>query len=304
MTIHNPEVLVVEDHNGIRRLITNVLGLEGYHVQDVVTLAEARRILARGTTDLLVLDLTLPDGDGLELLDETKQLPTIIITGRESEGERILGLRLGADDYMVKPFSPMELAARAEAVLRRTRAPHPERLTFGDLVIDPATREVSLAGAAVELTRKEFDLLAFLAEHSRQVFARDDLLRRVWGSDPAWQTSATVTEHVRRLRQKLEPDPAQPRWVVAVRGIGYRFDPPGATSRVPGARAARPAPVGASRHWQPAASPTGSGRPGGASRRGSPAHHRTQAPPPVSAPPTGDADEPVDGGREHHGRSA
>jgi DNA-binding response OmpR family regulator len=142
------------------------------------------------------------------------------------EADRVLGLGLGADDYVVKPFSPRELAARAQSVLRRTNPKPPTpRIEFDRLIIDGATREVLVDGEAVALTPLEFDLLAFLARSPRQVFSRGQLLEHVWNSSSEFQDPSTVTVHVRRLRQKLEDDPNEPRWVTTVWGVGYRFEP-------------------------------------------------------------------------------
>jgi DNA-binding response OmpR family regulator len=151
----------------------------------------------------------------------------ILLTARADEVDRIVGLELGADDYVTKPFSPRELAARVRTVLRRLgpQSPREERLTTGDLVIDAAAREVTKAGRAVQLTAKEFDLLRFLAAHPRRVFSRDQLMSRVWGYEAAYDTG-TVTVHVRRLREKLEDDPSRPRLLETVWGVGYRFCPP------------------------------------------------------------------------------
>ena len=150
----------------------------------------------------------------------------ILLTARAEEADRVAGLELGADDYVVKPFSPRELTARVRSVLRRaTPRPVLGRLTFDGLTIDTASREVSVDGIAVDLTAREFDLLAFLASSPRQVFSRGQLLEQVWGSSTEWQDPATVTVHVRRLRQKIDADPQNPRWVTTVWGVGYRFEP-------------------------------------------------------------------------------
>ena len=224
-----PVILVVDDDEQVRNMLTRALGAEGFEVEAVPDGAAARRVIAQGTPDLVVLDLTLSSEDGLDILTEmrrTMDIPVILLTGRGEEHDRVLGLKLGADDYLVKPFSPMELAARIVTVLRRTRRQGPPPLLdFGDLRLDIGTREVHVGGVAVEMTAKEFDLLAFLASSPRQVFAREQLLQRVWDSSSRWQDSATVTEHIRRIRRKIEDDPDKPRWVTTVRGAGYRFEP-------------------------------------------------------------------------------
>jgi DNA-binding response OmpR family regulator len=173
--------------------------------------------------------LTTEDGfDVLAAIRRTSNVPVILVTARGRESDRVLGLKLGADDYVVKPFSPAELAARVGTVLRRVGqrpATTTVALDFGDLAIDIMAREVKLSEELVETTAKEFDLLAFLASSPRQVFTREQLLAQVWGSSSAWQDAGTVTEHVRRIRRKIEKDPDHPRWVRTVRGVGYRFEP-------------------------------------------------------------------------------
>jgi DNA-binding response OmpR family regulator len=177
----------------------------------------------------VVLDLGLPGVGGLEVLQQIQaegDTPVVVLTGRHEETDRVLGLELGADDYVAKPFSPRELAARVRSVLRRSsmRRP-PSVLDFGDLVVDAAAREVLVDGKPRTLTPKEFALLEFLASSPRQVFNRAQLLRHVWNSAPEWQNEATVSEHIHRIRRKIEKDPQRPRWVTTVRNTGYRFEP-------------------------------------------------------------------------------
>jgi len=178
-----------------------------------------------------VLDMMLPGVNGLDILRRIRtagDMPVIMLTARAEESDRVAGLELGADDYVVKPFSPRELAARVNGVLRRAAPkadPVSESLEFDGLVIDNRSREVRLAGELVEMTPKEFDVLAHLASSPRQVFSRADLLRDVWQSSPDWQDPATVTVHVRRIRNKIESDPENPRWITTVWGVGYRFEP-------------------------------------------------------------------------------
>lgn len=195
-------------------------------------------VLAR-RPDVVLLDISMPEMDGLAVLArlrETSMLPVILLTARGAEEDRIRGLDLGADDYVVKPFSPGELAARVRSVLRRARAGGPVGvLDLEGLRIDLAARDVAVGGAPVALTPKEFDLLATLAGAPRQAFSRAQLLRQVWGSQEAWQTPATVTEHVRRLRSKIEADADHPRWIHTVRRVGYRFEPDSSTSDPDGA---------------------------------------------------------------------
>ncbi|HEY3461925.1 MAG TPA: response regulator transcription factor, partial [Gaiellaceae bacterium] len=170
-----------------------------------------------------------PGVDGLELcrwIRARSELPVILLTARGEEADRIVGLELGADDYVTKPFSPRELAARVRTVLRRSNGGSPTRetITFGEIELDGASREAHRAGAAVQLTAKEFELLWFLASHPRHVFSRDQLMARVWGYEAAVDTG-TVTVHVRRLREKIEADPSRPRHLHTVWGVGYRLDP-------------------------------------------------------------------------------
>ena len=179
--------------------------------------------------DLIVLDIMLPGLSGLDVLRSmgAARIPVIMLTARVEEADRVLGLELGADDYVTKPFSPRELVARVRTVLRRAQ-PSPdcdETLRFEDLVIERRSREVTIASGVVALTAKEFDLLAFLATSPRQVFSRSQLLHGVWDSSPDYQDPATVTVHVRRLRNKIELDPENPRWITTVWGVGYRFEP-------------------------------------------------------------------------------
>jgi two-component system, OmpR family, response regulator ResD len=177
-----------------------------------------------------VLDVMLPGTGGLELcrwIRSRSELPVIMLTARGEEADRIVGLELGADDYVTKPFSPRELAARVRTVLRRSggiATPPTERLAFADVVLDGASREVTKSGRPVTLTAREFDLLWFLASHPRHVFSRDQLMDRVWGYSAAVDTG-TVTVHIRRLREKIETDPARPVHIQTVWGVGYRFDP-------------------------------------------------------------------------------
>ncbi len=224
-----PRVLVVDDEPMVREVVAAYLQREGFRVAEAADGAAALDQLAAGLPDLVVLDLMLPHIDGYEVmrrLRRTSDVPVILLTARTEEPDRVLGLELGADDYVVKPFSPRELAARVRTVLRRARPrQEPVRLEFEGLVVDSRTREVLVDGAAVDLTAREFELLAFLAAAPRQVFSRGQLLEQVWDSSPDYQDPSTVTVHVRRIRHKIEPDPRRPRWVVTVWGVGYRFEP-------------------------------------------------------------------------------
>jgi DNA-binding response OmpR family regulator len=177
--------------------------------------------------DLILLDVMLPGTDGLELcrwIRSASQVPVIMLTARGEEADRIVGLELGADDYVTKPFSPRELAARVKSVLRRSDRTDEsvDRLAFGDLELEGPTRELRKAGVEIRLTAKEFDLLWFLASHPRRVFSRDQLMASVWGYTAAFDTG-TVTVHVRRLREKIEVDPSEPQYLETVWGVGYRL---------------------------------------------------------------------------------
>ncbi len=224
-----PHVLVVDDEPMVREVVAAYLQREGFRVEEARDGAAALAAVAARLPDLVVLDLMLPNVDGYEVMRRLRRradVPVILLTARAEEPDRVLGLELGADDYVVKPFSPRELAARVRSVLRRARPrPDPVRLEFPGLVIDTGTREVLVDGHTVELTAREFDLLAFLAQSPRQVFSRGQLLEQVWDSSPDYQDPSTVTVHVRRIRRKVEPDPDRPRWVVTVWGVGYRFEP-------------------------------------------------------------------------------
>jgi DNA-binding response OmpR family regulator len=225
-----PTVLVVDDEPIVREVVCTYLEREGYRTLEAADGIRARELVEQAAPTLVVLDLMLPGVDGLELcrwIRSRSELPVIMLTARGEEADRIVGLELGADDYVTKPFSPRELVARVRTVLRRT-APSlvkPEGLVFDDLTIDAKTREVTRAGTALRLTAKEFDLLWFLSRHPKQVFSRDQLMDRVWGYSAALDTG-TVTVHVRRLREKIEDDPAHPRFLQTVWGVGYRFSPP------------------------------------------------------------------------------
>ncbi|MEP6910606.1 MAG: response regulator transcription factor [Actinomycetota bacterium] len=222
-------VLVVDDEPTIREIVVGYLDREGYRTLEAADGNRARELLENDPPDLVVLDLMLPGMDGLELcrwIRSRSRLPVIMLTARGEESDRIVGLELGADDYVTKPFSPRELTARVRTVLRRAEpvdTPE-ERLSFNGLVIDSATREVTKDGASLRLTAREFDLLWFVASHPRRVFSREHIMRRVWGYSAALDTG-TITVHVRRLREKIEDKPSHPRHLETVWGVGYRFSP-------------------------------------------------------------------------------
>jgi DNA-binding response OmpR family regulator len=222
-------VLVVDDEPIVREVVVRSLEREGFDTLEAGDGDRARELLELGSPDLVLLDVMLPGADGLELcrwIRSRSELPVIMLTARGEEADRIVGLELGADDYVTKPFSPRELTARVRTVLRRSGPDTgpAERLAYGDLVLDAAEREVRRDGRPVRLTAREFDLLWFLASHPRRVFSRDQLMQRVWGYEAALDTG-TVTVHVRRLREKIEADPSRPARLQTVWGVGYRFSP-------------------------------------------------------------------------------
>ncbi|HJX49306.1 MAG TPA: response regulator transcription factor [Gaiellaceae bacterium] len=222
-------VLVVDDEPIVRDVVVRYLRRDGFDTLEAADGDAARKLIESASPQLVVLDVMLPGTDGLALcrwIRSRGELPVIMLTARGEEADRIVGLELGADDYVTKPFSPRELAVRVRTVLRRTaHASLPaERLELGRLIVDARTREVTVDEQQLRLTAKEFDLLFFLASHPRQVFSRDQLMDRVWGYAAALDTG-TVTVHVQRLRSKIEPDPRSPRYLETVWGVGYRFVP-------------------------------------------------------------------------------
>ncbi len=223
-------VLVVEDEPTVSEVVERYLRREGYEVAVASDGSEGLRLAQEWAPELVVLDLMLPQVDGLEVcrqLRRESQVPIIMLTARGEETDRVVGLEMGADDYMVKPFSPRELVARIKSVLRRA-SPGPVQapggtLRFENLTINPLTRGVIAGGKDVRLTAKEFDLLLFFATNPGQVFARDQLMDRVWDYTFA-ADSSTVTVHIRRLREKIEADPVRPRYIKTVWGVGYKFE--------------------------------------------------------------------------------
>jgi two-component system response regulator ResD len=222
-------VLVVDDEPTIGEIVCRYLQRAGYETRVALDGFEAVEAAAEQDPDLIVLDLMLPGLDGLEAMrriraNGARRTAIILLTARGEESDRVIGLRLGADDYIVKPFSPAELVARVDAVLRRvdTVPEHEPPLRFGELVIDPGGRKVHLDGDDVALTQREFELLLFLARHPGRAFTRNQLMDHVWRYSFYTDTS-TVTVHIRRLRTKLEAVPEQPRWIETVWGVGYRF---------------------------------------------------------------------------------
>jgi DNA-binding response OmpR family regulator len=223
-------ILVVEDEAIVAEVVERFLRREGYETLVAEDGRNALNALGSFLPDLIVLDLMLPEVDGLEVCREVRargQTPIIMLTARGEEADKVLGLGLGADDYVTKPFSPRELAARVEAVLRRAKAlpvNDAETLRFGALRMSARTRVVERDGVDLRLTAREFDLLIFLARNAGQVFSRDHLMDAVWDYDFAGD-SGTVTVHMRRLREKIEEDPSRPRYLKTVWGVGYKFEP-------------------------------------------------------------------------------
>jgi DNA-binding response OmpR family regulator len=224
-------VLVVDDEPTIAEVVARYLERAGYRTRIAGDGAQALELVADRRPDLVVLDLMLPGIDGLEVMrrlreQDRERIALILLTAKGEESDRVIGLRLGADDYVVKPFSPAELVARVDAVLRRveTSPAHEAPIELTDMTIDPASRRLSVRGEEVQLTQREFDVLLFLARHPGQVFSRNQLMDAIWQYSFYTDTS-TVTVHVRRLRAKIEADPAQPRHIETVWGVGYRFTP-------------------------------------------------------------------------------
>jgi len=227
-------ILIVDDEASVVEVVGLYLRREGFEITSAADGREALEAMQKGRPDLLILDVMLPEIDGLEILRRLRagsdsKVPVILLTARGQEIDRIYGLELGADDYVVKPFSPAELTARVKAILRRTGTdqllPGTHQLVaFEGLKIDPKTREVEVQGNRVELTATEFNLLYFLADHPRQVFSRDQLLKKVWGYSD-YVDPSTVTVHIRRLREKIEVKPSEPSRLVTVWGVGYKFEP-------------------------------------------------------------------------------
>ena len=223
-------VLVVDDEPTVLEVVAAYLERDGFEVLARDDGARVIEALESFAPDLVILDIMLPSVNGIDLLREIREssrVPVILLTARIEEPDRVLGLEFGADDYVVKPFSPRELVARVRSVLRRAEPMSPGTgrvLDFDGLSIDTAAREVHAGGQLVLFTPKEFDLLAFLAASPRQVFSRAQLLDHVWDSAPDYQDPATVTVHVRRIRHKIEIDPNHPRWISTVFGVGYRFE--------------------------------------------------------------------------------
>ena len=227
------KILIVEDEPDIRKLVNYNLAQERFKVLEAEDGEQGLQIVQRDQPDLVILDLMLPGLSGMELCkilrerSETERLPVLMLTAKAGEADRVVGLEMGADDYLTKPFSPRELVARVRAILRRTENLKPAdplpAYDKGSLKIDFSTYEVFARGKNIRLTLKEFELLRFLVQNPNRVLSRDQLLDRVWGGE-TYVTPRTVDVHIRRLRKAIEKDDSKPRWILTLRGVGYKFD--------------------------------------------------------------------------------
>ena len=227
-----PRILVVEDELAISEPLADGLKREGFEPQVAGTLEEARAAFAKEVPDLILLDVMLPDGDGRDLAREIRRssdVPIVMLTARGEEIDRVLGLELGADDYVVKPFSARELTARIRAIMRRGKRDDSRRpIDIGALHLDPASRTVTKNGHPVELAAKEFDLLQLLMANAGDVMRREQIMDEVW--DPHWfGPTKTLDVHISWLRKKIEDDPVEPRYITTIRGVGFRFLAPDET---------------------------------------------------------------------------
>jgi phosphate regulon transcriptional regulator PhoB len=229
----NPTILIIEDEPDIRKLVNYNLTQERYKVLEAEDGEQALKLLQRTRPNLVILDLMLPGMSGLELCKvlrdrhDTAQLPILMLTAKAGEADKVVGLEMGADDYLAKPFSPREMVARVRAILRRSEnlaaADGQASYERGPLRIDFSTYEVFARGKSIKLTLKEFELLRFLTQNPNRVLSRDQLLDRVWGGE-TFVTPRTVDVHIRRLRKAIEKDDRHPRWILTLRGVGYKFD--------------------------------------------------------------------------------
>lgn len=233
MTNERERILIVDDEPSVVEVVSLYLKREGYEAFTAHNGRDALRLIREQAPTLVVLDLMLPEVDGLEIIrrlrdDYGEDVPVIVLSARRQETDRIYGLELGADDYVTKPFSPAELVARVNAVLRRSgkksKGSSEKPIEYEGLSVDPVSRVVKVRGEIIELTATEFNLLWFMASHPNQVFSRDQLLENVWGFSE-YVDPSTVTVHIRRLREKIEPDASTPTWLLTVWGVGYKFAP-------------------------------------------------------------------------------
>ena len=233
MPLFGQKILIVEDEPDIRKLVQYNLAQERFKVVEAADGEQALKVLRREKFDLVILDLMLPGLSGIELCrilrerSETSQLPILMLTAKAGEADKVLGLEMGADDYLTKPFSPREMVARVKAILRRSESVPIDNDAVGydkgPLKIDYSTYEVFIHGREVKLTLKEFELLHFMVRNPNRVLNRDQLLDKVWGNE-TFVTPRTVDVHIRRLRKAIEKDDRKPKWILTLRGVGYKFD--------------------------------------------------------------------------------
>jgi len=228
--VEKAKILIIEDDRDILLILKDQLELDGFEVYGAETAQEGLKLLREKRPDLVVLDLNLPDMDGLKVcqkIREMNDLPILMLTARDSISDKLRGFEYGADDYITKPFEYLEVVARIRACLRRTKpaSVRKEVLDFGPLKIDERRREVYVDGRPVRLTRKEFDLLKILASHPGEVLSREFLRRELWPRKEIYPWSRALDVHIQRLRQKIEPDPEKPRFIITHPGVGYRFEP-------------------------------------------------------------------------------
>ncbi len=224
------KILIVDDDHDILTVLKANLELHGYEVISASSVKEADDNFSEYSPDLVVLDLILPDGDGIELCrkwrGDHKQMPVIMLTARDMVSDRVLGLESGADDYMIKPFEPIELIARIKACLRRTQADTNEIVEIGHIRIDRGSMIVSLDGNQIELTPKEYQLLNLFVDHEKKVLSREFIKRSLWRDSQVYSWSRVIDVHIQHLRQKIEPDPSNPAYIKTILGAGYKFEIP------------------------------------------------------------------------------
>jgi DNA-binding response OmpR family regulator len=221
-------ILIVDDDVDILTVLKANLELHDFRVATVKTISEANIALLNNTFDLMILDVTLPDGNGVKLCQDLRKegvsTPIIMLTARDTLSDRVMGLECGADDYIVKPFETIELIARMKACLRRIRGGNVETIVIDDLVIDSKRRIVKIRNVEVELTPKEFDLLFYLAYHKGQVISRKEIIQKVWSSSHLYKWSRVIDVHIQHIRQKIEIDASIPRYVITIQGVGYKIE--------------------------------------------------------------------------------
>lgn len=224
--MEKPLLLVVDDDQDILKVLKANLELHSFHVLTAESCASAKNLLSEKRPDLIILDIMLPDGDGVQICKEIRKdyphLPVIMLTAKDKLSDKIIGLESGADDYIVKPFETLELIARIKACLRRAR-PKEEEIRIGDLLIDLKRRLVKKSGRPVELTPKQFDLLRYLVENRDRVVSRQELRERLWKENKLYSWSRVIDVHIMHLREKIEDNPSEPSYIVTIPGAGYKF---------------------------------------------------------------------------------